>query len=620
MDVLELLVARNSQLIEMIKLNENHPNKANRRNNDSLLLELRGNLQQVDVLCGRVKGDKKKKKGDKDKKKKKEDKKKDKKTKDKKKNKKSKDKKKDKSTKDTAAKVKSVSVGVKDHNPWFGRFHIPYGIMADSYKATHFEMYPDALKMVAYGEFRLPYRDLKGVEGRFVSFGMRYLVETYLSTPWTNADVDRAKEFYSTHRVGFTPFPFPEDLFRKFVRENRGYFPVKIQALRDGTVAHIHVPVYQITAVGEYSRLVTFLETVLTHVWYPSTVATLSRKCREILKRAFEKSVEPENIAFLDSRLHDFGFRGCTCLEQAVIGGSAHLLSFDGTDTMPASYYAQYHLNGGRPVATSIPASEHSVMTSFARERDAFAHMIETYGDGVYSCVMDSYDYERTLNQIVPSLKQEKIAKKGFMVFRPDSGDPVESVLMGLRAADSTFGSKVNKLGFKVPVDVGVIQGDGISVTELDRIITKVLEAGFSAQSVAFGMGSGLLQKLNRDTMSFATKLSFIEYKDGTKRDVMKKPKTDTDKISLPGILKVVRDKNGIPTVYPEDYAGVQGPNLLETMWDCGPVDFKWDDFDTLRNRVRNDWDKLPALHDPRSDVLKTKIQKWISDFNASGV
>lgn len=49
---------------------------------------------------------------------------------------------------------------------------------------------------------------------------------------------------------------------------------------------------------------------------------------------------------------------------------------------------------------------------------------------------------------------------------------------------------------------------------------------GFSAQNVAFGMGGGLLQRVNRDTMSFATKLSYIEYADGSFRDVMKVRKT----------------------------------------------------------------------------------------------
>lgn len=46
-------------------------------------------------------------------------------------------------------------------------------------------------------------------------------------------------------------------------------------------------------------------------------------------------------------------------MEQAIIGGSAHLLSFRGTDTMAAAYFAQQVLNEGRPVGVSVPASEH---------------------------------------------------------------------------------------------------------------------------------------------------------------------------------------------------------------------------------------------------------------------
>jgi len=37
----------------------------------------------------------------------------------------------------------------------------------------------------------------------------------------------------------------------------------------------------------------------------------------------------------------DFGFRGCTSVEQSILGGTAHLLSFTGSDTMSAAYYAQ---------------------------------------------------------------------------------------------------------------------------------------------------------------------------------------------------------------------------------------------------------------------------------------
>ena len=53
----------------------------------------------------------------------------------------------------------------------------------------------------------------------------------------------------------------------------------------------------------------------------------------------------------------------------------------------------QFHLNDGEPVAMSIPATEHSVMTAWRTEQQALANMIEQFGTGVFACVMDSYDY-----------------------------------------------------------------------------------------------------------------------------------------------------------------------------------------------------------------------------------
>ncbi|RKO87885.1 hypothetical protein BDK51DRAFT_46050 [Blyttiomyces helicus] len=96
------------------------------------------------------------------------------------------------------------------------------------------------------------------VDGHVISSG---------AVKWTLDDLTQATAFFSQHNAGATPFPFPADLFRKFITENDGYFPVRIDALPEGTVAYPHVPVYQITAEKEYSRLVTYLETVLTMIW-----------------------------------------------------------------------------------------------------------------------------------------------------------------------------------------------------------------------------------------------------------------------------------------------------------------------------------------------------------------
>jgi nicotinic acid phosphoribosyltransferase len=183
----------------------------------------------------------------------------------------------------------------------------------------------------------------------FFSF-LRRLSFRFLNYAWTEADVAIADQFYATHNVGGA-FPFPKELFLKFIKENKGYFPIKVEALEEGTVANAHTPVYQITAEAEYAHLITFFETILTHVWYPTCVATLSRRAKEIIQVGFDKSVDPDSMGLIDSKLHDFGFRGCTSVEQAIIGGLAHLLNFVGSDTMPAAFYGQFKLNNGKPIA-----------------------------------------------------------------------------------------------------------------------------------------------------------------------------------------------------------------------------------------------------------------------------
>eukprot|EP00842_Homolaphlyctis_polyrhiza_P004335 jgi/Hompol1/4902/HPOL_004012-RA len=396
-----------------------------------------------------------------------------------------------------------------------GLFSIPLPLLTDSYKAAHPYLYPEALKMVAYGEFRSSFEKDKH-DSRIVFYGIRYIIENYVSKKFTMQDVLQAEAFFATHNAGATPFPFPKDLFVKvqkqiclwrllglymltlpptmsasgqFVTENDGYFPVKIAALREGSIIFPHVPVYQITAEKEYSRLVTYLETILTMVWYPSTVATLSRRCRTVIENAYAETVDDKGKWTLASRLHDFGFRGCTSVEQSIIGGTAHLLNFEGTDTMTAAWYAQFHLNNGQPAGFSIPATEHSIMTAFRNEKLAMTQLLEQFGSGVCACVMDSYDYSAALSEVLPSVASLKVERGGFLVLRPDSGNPVDVVLQALNAADKIFGSDLNEKGFKVLRGVGVIQGDGINIQTLAEIAQAVKAAGFAAQNCAYGMG-----------------------------------------------------------------------------------------------------------------------------------
>lgn len=260
-------------------------------------------------------------------------------------------------------------------------------------------------------------------------------------------------------------------------------------------------------------------------------------------------------------------------------------------------------------------------MTSWPSEAAAMRNMIDKFGgDGrIFACVMDSYDYDNALFNILPKVAPAMQKKGGTMVLRPDSGDPVEAILEALKAGEQAFGADVNKKGYKVLRGVAAIQGDGINHDVVIKIIDAALKAGYSACNIAYGMGGGLLQKVNRDTMSFATKLSFIKTAEGKDRDVMKKPKTDMTKASFPGALYVKR-VNGVPTVFPKAHGQVipEEENLLKVVYDCGPVaSMKWDDFDTIRHKTETEWKTTPKTYDPVSQELRDKIMAWAKDFEA---
>ena len=150
-----------------------------------------------------------------------------------------------------------------------------------------------------------------------------------------------------------------------------------------------------------------------------------------------------------------------------------------------------------------------------------------------------------------------------------------------------------------------------MSMRKIKDVLQRMKEAGFSAENCAFGMGGGLLQKINRDTMSFATKLAHIEYADGRSRDIMKTPQGDSGKFSLPGEL-AVKLANGIPTVFPADDVTAE-ENRMHTYYDSRPrEDLKWESFSEIRRRVCSEWTALPKKHDPISAPLRAKIQRFM--------
>lgn len=490
---------------------------------------------------------------------------------------------------------------------WNIRNRIPRLCKTDSYKAGHFRMYPKTNYMSAYIEARKPFRN---DDGRIVFFGMQYFIDNFLSQRITMQDVEEAESFFKSHGIVHSEYPFPADLFRRVVTENDGYWPVTIQSLPDATIVPYRTPQVMVSASGEYAPLVTYLETVLlSTIWYMSTVATQSAYIRRKIENAFRRSAEESSFWKIDNRLHDFGYRGVSSEESSIMGGLAHLLSFDGTDTVSAAYASRI-LNGDSPsFDCSIPATEHSIMTCWDTEMNAVLNMVENFGHTVFATVADSYDYEAFLDNVLPVVAPLVKAKGGFHVIRPDSGDPVTCVLQGLEAGARHYGYITNAKGYKVLNNCGVIQGDGINADTVVDILNAVMGAGFSAENVAFGMGGGLLQAITRDTCSYAMKLSQAD-----DRMIVKLPKTDLSKASYPGRFSVFRREGWSDFKYEGTHTviGIEGNenSLLQTVWDNGPVGYKKQSFSDLRAYIRaqsNVTDVLEMTPDFRKRVTESR-------------
>lgn len=493
----------------------------------------------------------------------------------------------------------------------------PFLICTDSYKATHPKMFPKADKMVAYGEFRKP---LTPNDQRIVIFGLRYAMETILNRQITWKDIEEADAWYATHGVGKTSFYYPRDLWISVIEENDGRIPLDIFALPDGSVVYPHVPVYVIEAHKKYARLVTWFETLLTHMWSPTTTATKSAQVKDFLRGLFEKTVDPADYFLLMSRLHDFGFRGVSSLESAMVTGAGHLLSFEGTDTMPAGWLAT-QFNEGRPVGESVWATEHSVMLSWDSELSAIRNtLLEVEEGSLVSIVSDTYDYEHMLTNLLPEVVDIVRERNLMFIIRPDSGDPVECVLRGLRASAQYFGYHENEKGYKVLHSSAVIQGDGIDMWKLMEIAESAVSAGFSIQNVAFGMGGGLLQKQNRDTLSMATKLSGIVYDSGRQRLTMKVPKTDRGKFSMPGRFRVYEDGGSLVVSDMPLTSDSFGANNLRPIWRANYKDLDLalfrknagGTFDEMRQRLEAEWARRPKVCDPIGPTLRELIENQI--------
>lgn len=458
----------------------------------------------------------------------------------------------------------------------------------DSYKASHWLQYPPGTDATFfYVESR------GGLYDRTVFFGLQAILKEYLSRPIAHADIDEARDLYAAHGE-----PFNEAGWRDIVNRLGGHLPVRIRAVPEGSVVPTHQALVTIESTDSMAYWVPpYLETMLLRLWYPVTVATISWHAKQTIRQFLERTSDAPD-AQLPFKLHDFGARGVSSAESAAIGGCAHLVNFMGTDTVSGLLAARAYYRA--PMAGfSIPAAEHSTITSWGREREveAYRNMLRQFAKpgSLVAVVSDSYDIFHAIREHWGNtLKDEVIASGATVVIRPDSGDPVAVVHQCLELLDEAFGHSVNGKGYKVLNHVRVIQGDGINPNSIRAILERITSAGYATDNVAFGMGGALLQQLNRDTQKFALKCSAARV-NGHWIDVYKDPITDKGKQSKRGRMTLLRhsEYGSFKTVQvpPEaaSLADAEAPlgfdDAMATVWENGRLLQDWG-FDEVRARA----------------------------------
>ncbi len=419
-------------------------------------------------------------------------------------------------------------------------------LQTDSYKVTHWKQYPPG------SEYVYSYYESRGGETtKTVFFGLQYYLKKYLEGKVvTNQMIDEAQIFFDGHFGRDDVFNVKG--WEHIVDVHDGRLPITIKAVPEGSLVNTLTPLMTVENTDpELPWLTNYLETILCELWYPITVATQSYNTKQTILRYLDETGTPDDVGF---KLHDFGFRGSTSQESAGIGDAAHLVNFVGTDTLVGIKMLQDYYDC-KMAGFSIPAAEHSTITSWGRQNEvnAFDNMITQFPDGIVACVSDSFNIYHACAQLWGTQLRDKVmARDGVLVVRPDSGNPVTIVSECLDILGSHFGFTLNEKGYKVlDPHVRLIQGDGIDHKIINAILYRMKQNGWSADNIAFGSGGALLQKMNRDTYNFAFKCSSITIH-GRDYPVFKDPITQRAKVSksgrFHGLTEIFRDGEIITT------------------------------------------------------------------------
>lgn len=473
----------------------------------------------------------------------------------------------------------------------------------DFYKTGHIYQYPKGTEYV-YSNLTARNDDyapgLPGLfEGQVVFFGLQGFVKWFLIDLWNKEFFWRDKQtVIERYKRRMDSCLGPGVVGIEHISElyDLGYLPIKIKALPEGSKVPVGVPLLTITNTNpKFFWLVNYLETALSaELWKPITTATTAYKYKKLLtKYAMETGA---SLDFVQWQGHDFSARGQSGLQDGASSGAGHLLSFYGTDTIPAIDYLEEYYGAKGLIGGSVRATEHSVMCINGEEGEyeTLERLIDDNPTGILSIVSDTWNFWRVLNEYAPRLKAKILARDGKIVFRPDSGDPVKIVCGdplaklaspeycgAVTLLDEVFGSTVNAAGYaELNSKVGLIYGDSITLERADKILRGLKAKGYASSNVVFGIGSYTYQMVTRDCYGMAVKATWGQV-NGVGRNIKKQPITDPGKNSHSGKLAVLDEYYVVQDCSPE----VERTGLLEVVFIDGVL-IKKDTLELIRERV----------------------------------
>lgn len=478
-------------------------------------------------------------------------------------------------------------------------------ILCDFYKVSHREQYPDNTEVV-YSTWTPRESRIEGID-KIVNFGQQAFIKEYLIDFFKQNFFGRPKKDVVNEYTRYIKFTLGAgNPHTKHIEDlhDLGYIPLEIKSLPEGVLVPTRVPMFTIQNTDKrFFWLTNYIETLAScELWQSATSATIAFQYKKILTR-FAKETGGD-VGFVDFQGHDFSMRGMSGLQSSMISGLGHLVSFVGTDTIPAIFRAEKYYNANietQLVGTSIPATEHSVMCANGQsEKEVFTRLLtKVYPSGFVSIVSDTWDFWNIVGTILPSIKEIVLARDGKLVIRPDSGDPVKIMCGDPKATNpfaqkglvqclwDVFGGTTNAMGFKnLDPHIGAIYGDSITLERCEKICQGLKDKGFASTNVVFGIGSYTYQYNTRDTFGFALKSTACVVA-GTEHQLSKDPKTDSGvKKSQKGRVAVLAKNNTLICKEELSLSDTVADDLLVTIFKNGKL-LVDDSLDQIRKRLK---------------------------------